>query len=154
MSLKNFDKTKGESPQEDAERHKIYSSFLYPSSSQVFISFTTQSRSLKIAEKVSFNIASEWTKVNQKWQKLSILASFWKPEACSQTVLPDRSLMIGQKLVENAKILRDFQTMRLWTLAKMDMMMLFKIVFCLFLAFKWDIFLMIFKHTEELPKEH
>ena len=36
--------------------------------------------------------------------KLSILASFWKPEACSHTVLPDRSVLIGQKLVENAKI--------------------------------------------------
>ena len=31
-------------------------------------------------------------------------ASFWKPEACGQTVLPDRSILIGQKLVENAKI--------------------------------------------------
>ena len=46
------------------------------------------------------------------------LASFWKIEACSQTVLPDRSILIGQKLVENAKIqkfkwniLGDFQTM-------------------------------------------
>ena len=29
---------------------------------------------------------------------------FWKPEACGQTVLPDRSVLIGQKLVENAKI--------------------------------------------------
>ena len=43
---------------------------------------------------------------------------FWKPEACGQTVLPDRSILIGQKLVENAKIenlkcdiLGDFQTM-------------------------------------------
>ena len=49
----------------------------------------------------------------------SILASFWKPEACGQTVLPDKSVLIGQKLVENAKIenfkwyiLGDFQTMR------------------------------------------
>ena len=33
-----------------------------------------------------------------------ILASFEKPEACGQTVLPDRSVLIGQKLVENAKI--------------------------------------------------
>ena len=33
-----------------------------------------------------------------------ILASFWKPEACGQTVLPDRSDLIGQKLVENAKV--------------------------------------------------
>ena len=32
------------------------------------------------------------------------LASFWKPEACGQTVLPDRSILIGQKLVKNAKI--------------------------------------------------
>ena len=28
----------------------------------------------------------------------------YKPEACGQTVLPDRSVLIGQKLVENAKI--------------------------------------------------
>ena len=48
----------------------------------------------------------------------SILASFWKPEACGQTVLPDRSVLIGQKLVESAKIekfkcdiLSYFQTM-------------------------------------------
>ena len=48
----------------------------------------------------------------------SILASFWKPEACGQTVLPDRSILKGQKLVENAKIqkfkcdiLSNFQTM-------------------------------------------
>ena len=51
-------------------------------------------------------------------KKWSILASFWKPEACGQTVLPDRSVLIGQKLVENAKmqkfkcdILSNFQTM-------------------------------------------
>ena len=46
------------------------------------------------------------------------LTSFWKPEAGGQTVLPDRSVLIGQILVENAKIekfkwdiLGDFQTM-------------------------------------------
>ena len=46
------------------------------------------------------------------------LASFWKTEACGQTVLPDRSVLIGQKLVENANfqkfkcdILGDFQTL-------------------------------------------
>ena len=33
-----------------------------------------------------------------------MLASVWKPEACGQTVLPDRSRVIGQKLEENAKI--------------------------------------------------
>ena len=42
-----------------------------------------------------------------------------KTKACGHKVLPDRSLLIGQKLVENAKIeqfkwyiLGDFQTMR------------------------------------------
>ena len=30
------------------------------------------------------------TKVNWKSQKWSILATFWKPDACGQTVLPDR----------------------------------------------------------------
>ena len=34
----------------------------------------------------------EWTKVNQRCPKRSILASFWKPEACGQTVLPDKSI--------------------------------------------------------------
>ena len=32
------------------------------------------------------------------------MSSFWKPEACGQTVLPDRQVLIGQKLVENAQI--------------------------------------------------
>ena len=41
---------------------------------------------------------------------------FWKPKACGQTVLPDRSVLIGQKLVgkcQNSKwdILSNFQTM-------------------------------------------
>ena len=50
--------------------------------------------------------------------KCSILASFWKLEACGQTVLPDRSDLVGQKLMEMPKlkylnkwdILGDFQT--------------------------------------------
>ena len=33
---------------------------------------------------------------------------FWRvfenPKACGQTVLPDRTVLIGQKLVENAKV--------------------------------------------------
>ena len=38
------------------------------------------------------------------------LASFWKPEACGQTVLPDRSVLIGQILLENTKIqMRHFE---------------------------------------------
>ena len=49
------------------------------------------------------------------------LASFWKSEVCGQTVLPDRSILKGQKLAENAKIeklkwdtLGDFQTLCFW----------------------------------------
>ena len=33
-----------------------------------------------------------------------IWKSFWKPEACGPTVLPDRSLLIGQKLVKISKM--------------------------------------------------
>ena len=43
-------------------------------------------------------------KSSLKMPKMLILASFWKPKACGQTELPDRSVLIGQKLVENAKI--------------------------------------------------
>ena len=49
------------------------------------------------------------------------IAQFWrffKPEVWSQTVLPDRSILMGQKLIENAKIEKsicdifgDFQTL-------------------------------------------
>ena len=38
--------------------------------------------------------------------KMANLASFWKPEACGQTVLPDRSVLKGQKVVENVKIVK------------------------------------------------
>ena len=39
-------------------------------------------------------------KIAKKWSNLAI---FWKPKACGQTELPDMSVLIGQKLVENAK---------------------------------------------------
>ena len=49
--------------------------------------------------------------------KIVDFASFWKYEACGQTVLPDLSVLICQKLVKNAKIrsfkwhfFGDFQT--------------------------------------------
>ena len=51
-------------------------------------------------------IRIEWTKIHEKCQKWSVLASFWKPEVCGQTVIPDRSVLIGQKLLANAKILK------------------------------------------------
>ena len=56
--------------------------------------------------------------------KMVNLASFWRIEAYSQTVLPDRSLLIGQKLLEKVKIqkfkcdiLSNFQTMCVASLA-------------------------------------
>ena len=57
----------------------------------------------------------KWTKVNWKCPKWSILASFWKPEACGQKVLPDMPIMIWQniggkyqKLKCSSDILRNF----------------------------------------------
>ena len=72
---------------------------------------------MKITEKVSFNIESEASyvyilsgqKLLKKCQKLSILASIWKPEACGQAVLPDRLVLIVQKMVESAKIQKFFK---------------------------------------------
>ena len=67
---------------------------------------------MKITEKVSFNIASEASYVyilrGQKLIENAKNGPFWrvfeKPEACGQTVLPARSVLLGQKSVENAKI--------------------------------------------------
>ena len=82
------------------------------------IHFIRQNTFIQHCERSELRLHFEWTKVNLKCQKLSILASFWKPEACGQTVLSDRSVLKGQKLVKNAKIqkfkwdiLGDFQTM-------------------------------------------
>ena len=46
-----------------------------------------------------------------------ILASFWKSEACGQTVLPYRSVLIGKKMVENGKI-QKFKCDILWVIFK------------------------------------
>ena len=45
-------------------------------------------------------------------QKWSILASFWKPKICGQTVLPDRSVLIRQKVAgKRQKVqMRDFES--------------------------------------------
>ena len=53
---------------------------------------------------------------------MAILASFWKPKACGQTVIPDRSVLIEQKLVENAKI-----QMLFWWIFKHCVQKFFKI---------------------------
>ena len=56
----------------------------------LLISETVKAQCLKITEKVSLNIASEASYVY-------ILSG----QKCGQTVLPDRSIFIGQKLVKN-----------------------------------------------------
>ena len=68
-----------------------------------FLSSLPTSRCLKITEKVSFNIASEVSYVYILIGQKLILAIFWNSETSGQAVLPDRSLLIGQKLLENAK---------------------------------------------------
>ena len=50
-------------------------------------------------ERSELRLHFDWTKVYWKCQEWSILASFWKLEACDQPVLPDRSVLIGKKLV-------------------------------------------------------
>ena len=66
----------------------------------------------KSQKKVSFNIVSEASYV-YIWTKMVHFGEFLKREACGQGVLPDRSVSIGQKLIENAKfqmwLLLDFQ---------------------------------------------
>ena len=65
-----------------------------------------------MTEKVSFNIASEASYVyilsEQKFirngKNSQFRQVFLKAEACSQILVPDRSLLIGQKLMEVAKI--------------------------------------------------
>ena len=48
--------------------------------------------------------------IQLKMPKMVHFASFSKPEAYGQNVLPDKSVFIGQKLVENAKIqIRHFE---------------------------------------------
>ena len=86
---------------------------------------------LKVTEKVSFNIVSEASYVYiLSGQKLIENGQFWqvfeKPDAYGQTVLPDRSILIGQKWLEKAKIekfkcdiLGDFQTLCSWSLGKL-----------------------------------
>ena len=65
---------------------------------------------MKITEKVSFNIASEASYVyilsGQKLIKNAQNGPFWRvfENLRVHTVLPDRSVLMGQKLVENGKI--------------------------------------------------
>ena len=85
----------------------VISSYLW-----FFPTLTSSSHCLKMTPNVSFNIASEASKVYilsgpkfiKNAQKRPIWRLFWKSVVCGQTVLPDRSSLKGQKLVENAKV--------------------------------------------------
>ena len=55
-------------------------------------------------EQSELHLHFECTKVHQKSQKSPILESFWKPESCRQPVVPDKLILKGQKLMDNAKI--------------------------------------------------
>ena len=76
---------------------------------KIFMCAKKYSACLKITEKVSFNITSKvYIFSGQKLSKSAKNSQFWKLEACGQTVLPDRSILIGQKIVgkwQNWKIL-------------------------------------------------
>ena len=68
-------------------------------------------RCLKITEKSLIqHLRTKYVYIlsRQKFIKNVINGPFWrvfrKGEACGQTVLQDRSILIGQKWVENAKI--------------------------------------------------
>ena len=68
-------------------------------------------------ERSELRLHFEWPKMPNA-KNVSLWRVFEKPEACCQTVLPDRSVLIGQNLVENDKIqefkcdiLSDFQSM-------------------------------------------
>ena len=50
-------------------------------------------------------------KSSPKRSKIVNFGDFLKSKVCRQTVLPDRSIVVGQKMVVKAKILGDFQTM-------------------------------------------
>ena len=71
---------------------------------------TTSSTSLTVFQNQRKNLIQhlrlhfEWTKVHQKCQNWSFWRVFEKPETCCQTLLPDRSISIRQKRLENAKM--------------------------------------------------
>ena len=78
---------------------------MFKKSPKRFTVFENPEKSLiQHCERSELRLYFEWTKVILKCQKRSILAIFWKPEACGKTVLPDRSILIGEKLLEKAKI--------------------------------------------------
>ena len=102
---------------------------------------------LKITQKVSFySFASEASYVDKsllKMPKMVILASFWKPVACGQTVLPDMSHLIVQKIGGKMKIL-PIKTWNptFWVIFKQDLLIWIfkpKILKIIFQAFEFSL---------------
>ena len=56
------------------------------------------------ASEASYVYILSGQKLLKNAKKWSIWRVFGKPKASGQTVVPDRSVLIGQKLAENAKI--------------------------------------------------
>ena len=60
---------------------------------------------IPLNEKIKQKSLFTWCdKSSSKMPKMANLAFFGKPEACGQTVLPDRSLLIGQIMVKMPKL--------------------------------------------------
>ena len=69
------------------------------------------------------------------WIKMTNLATFRKTEVCGKTVLPDKSISIGQKLVENAKTEKKLPDKKCYQYNGPKLVKNAKIE-----KFKWDIF--------------
>ena len=67
----------------------------------IAIKICKQAKTLKkiVGERSELRLHTEWTKIHKRCHKWLIWRVYEK-----QSVLPDRSLIIGQKLIENAKI--------------------------------------------------
>ena len=61
----------------------------------------SQKSLIQHCERSELRLPFEWTKVNEKCQLWRLFENL---KACGQAVLQDRSLLIGHKLVKNAKI--------------------------------------------------
>ena len=81
----------------------------------VMCRYFMNARCLKITEKLSFDATYVYILSGQKLIKMQKMVHFgnffWKPEAYSLTVLPDRSLLIGQK---SCKIFKYFAHQQCW----------------------------------------
>ena len=88
---------------------------LKKSSSTYFSQLSTSTRCLKIIKKSHITLRAKratftliWTKVHQKCQKWLILGKFWNSKLAIKQFFQTG---IGPKLVKNAKIFDDFQTL-------------------------------------------